>query len=240
MAYTLILPRPQTYQLWLDRSSTHTAARWISTVVLIICFGARIVLAQVGSFFYLTKTKAQFTFVCSPLPSPSISLDMACMINVFLGLVHRHICASDLSSESVACVPHPQDRPCHDGDGGRWRWVLPIFLTLFILDFCSWRWSQKISELLLFPDGPSGLPTSQNEEFRPFIRWNSTPKTKTQCSSMFCPGACQSSNSGTRRPRPRWLLSYIIALLCHTYFHLVILSLFPNVPPSFIPMIKFN
>jgi hypothetical protein len=39
----------QTYQLWLDRSSTHTAARWISTVVLILCFGARIVLAQVNS-----------------------------------------------------------------------------------------------------------------------------------------------------------------------------------------------
>ena len=159
---------------------------------------------------------------------------VASMINVFLGLVHRHICASDLSSESVACVPHPQDRPCHDGDGGRWRWVLPIFLTLFILDFCSWRWSQKISELLLFPDGPSGLPTSQNEEFRPFIRWNSTPKTKTHCSSMFCPGACQSSNSGTRRPRPRWLnlhnyapLSYIfsscdfiIICSCSTFFHL--------------------
>ena len=67
MASTLILPRPQTYQLWLDRSSTHTAARWISTVVLIICFGARIVLAQVGSFFYLTKPKAQIPFVGSPL-----------------------------------------------------------------------------------------------------------------------------------------------------------------------------
>ena len=114
------------------------------------------------------------------------------------------------------------------------------FSRFSILEFCSWKWSQKIFELLLFPDGPSGLPTSQNEEFRPFIRWNSTPKTKTHCSSMFCPGACQSSNSGTRRPRPRWLLSYIIALLCLTYFRLVILSLFALAPLSFISMVKFN
>ena len=65
-------------------------------------------------------------------------------------------------------------------------------------------------------------------------------KQKHKCSSMFCPGACQSSNSGTRRPRPRWLLSHIIALLCHTYFHLVILSLFALAPLSFISMVKFN
>ena len=63
---------------------------------------------------------------------------------------------------------------------------------------------------------------------------------KTHCSSMFCPGACQSSNSGTRRPRPRWLLIYIIALLCHAYFHLVILSLFALAPLSFISTIKFD
>ena len=114
------------------------------------------------------------------------------------------------------------------------------FSRFSILDFWSCKWSQNIFELFLFPDGPSGLPTSQNEEFRPFIRWNSTPKTKTHCSSMFCPGACQSSNSGTRRPRPRWLLIYIIALLCHAYFHLVILSLFALAPLSFISTIKFD
>ena len=35
-------------------------------------------------------------------------------------------------------------------------------------------------------------------------------------------------------------LTYIITLLCHTYFHLVILSLFALAPLSFISMIKFN
>ena len=32
--------------MWLDRSSTHAVGRWVATVVLILCFGARIVLAQ--------------------------------------------------------------------------------------------------------------------------------------------------------------------------------------------------
>ncbi len=46
--YPLLLPFfPQTYQLWLDRWTPHTASRWVFTVVLIIGFMLRIVLKQV-------------------------------------------------------------------------------------------------------------------------------------------------------------------------------------------------
>ena len=55
----------QTYQLWLDRSSTHTVARWISTVVLILCFGARIVLAQVGFWFKVLTTCTMTLTICN-------------------------------------------------------------------------------------------------------------------------------------------------------------------------------
>ena len=37
----------QTYQIWLDKWTPHTASRWIFTVVLIVVFMLRIVLKQV-------------------------------------------------------------------------------------------------------------------------------------------------------------------------------------------------
>jgi len=91
----------QTYQLWLDRSSTHTAARWISTVILIICFGARIVLAQ--GWYIVT-------------------------------------------------------------------YALAIYHLNLLLAFLTPKIDPAMMEMEEDDDGPSGLPTSQNEEFRPFIR----------------------------------------------------------------------
>ena len=85
----------------LDRWTPFTTSRWIFTVVLVIAFMARILIAQVRDIQDFHNQN----------------------INVFItGLVHRDICSGNLSSQLVARFPHPKDRPGHGGvrGGGGW------------------------------------------------------------------------------------------------------------------------
>ena len=43
-----LIPLLQTYQLILDKWTPHTATRWVATVLLMVAFGIRIFVAQVG------------------------------------------------------------------------------------------------------------------------------------------------------------------------------------------------
>jgi len=138
----------QTYQLWLDRSSTHTAARWISTVILILCFGARIVLAQ--GWYIVT-------------------------------------------------------------------YALAIYHLNLLLAFLTPKIDPAMMEMEEDEDGPSGLPTSQNEEFRPFIRrlpefkfWYSATKATV---IAFCCTFFQVFNIPVFWPI---LVMYFITLFCIT------------------------
>ena len=85
----------QTYQLMLDRSTPFTAGRWIFTVVLIIAFMARVLIAQV-CLFVVGVALLLFLFACS-------------------GMVYRHVRTRHLSPQPSAGLPHPQDRPGHGG-----------------------------------------------------------------------------------------------------------------------------
>lgn len=112
----------QTYQMLLDKSTPFTTGRWISTVLLVVAFMARILLAK--GWYIVT-------------------------------------------------------------------YALAIYHLNLLLAFLTPKIDPAMAELDADEDGEPGLPTSQNEEFRPFIRrlpefkfWYSA--TKATAIAFFC------------------------------------------------------
>ena len=100
----------------LDKWTPFAMSRWIFTVVLIIAFMARILLAQVSWI--------------------AVSLLTISKVRPVVGMVYSYICARNLPLEPAVGLPHAQNWPRYGGvRGGRRRprssnkseWRVPTF-----------------------------------------------------------------------------------------------------------------
>ena len=71
VSFSFSLPVFQTYQIWLDRWTPHTASRWVFTAVLIAAFMLRIVLKQVRITQHLCQIARRPTRSCWTTPRPT-------------------------------------------------------------------------------------------------------------------------------------------------------------------------